>query len=144
MSLFGELDVASAEEIDYRVPDNSYTAFVFDVKVAETAKKDKVGMTITYKISEGEYADKTVQEWKQIPQPSDPKNPTEDEKRSLSYLKARMETLGIPAERMNTVGPDDLIGIEVVITLATKGEYQNVKKVVLKEDADGIMDRFGG
>lgn len=144
MSLFGELDVQSAEDLDFTIPDNTYPAFVFDVKVGPTKNKDKVGMTLIYKISEGEYEDRTVQEWKQIPQPADPKNMTEDEKRSLSYLKARMESLGVPAERINSVTPEDIIGTEVVITLVTKGEYQNVRKVVAKANVAAITDKFGG
>lgn len=143
MSLFGELDVQSADDLDYTIPDNAYPAFVFDVKVGPTKNKDKVGMTIIYKISEGEYAERTVQEWKQIPQPADPKNLTQDESRALSYLKARMESLGVPTDKINSVTPDDLIGTEVVITLVTKGEYQNVRKVVAKADAEGIEDKFG-
>lgn len=148
MSLFGELDVQSAEEIDYTVPDNTYPAFVFDVKVGMTKgnptenKPKKLGMTLIYKISEGEYEGRQVQEWKQIPEPADPKNLTEDEKRSLSYLKTRVLSLGIPEERVNDVQPDDLIGREVVITLVSKGEYQNVRKVVAKSDVAGISDKF--
>jgi len=146
MSLFGELDVQSAEEIDYTIPDNVYPAFVFEVKVGMTrggnGKTPKLGMTLIYKISEGEYADRQVQEWKQIPQPEDPKNLSEDEKRSLSYLKSRILSLGIPEERVNSVQPEDLIGTEVVITLVTKGEYQNVRKVEAKKDVAGFSGKF--
>lgn len=150
MSLFGELDVQSAEEIDYSIPDNTYPAFVFDVKVGRTKadpsknKVSKLGMTIVYKISEGDYEGRQVQEWKQIPEPVDPKNLTEDEKKSLSYLKTRMLSLGVPENRVNSVGPDDLIGSEVVITLVSKGEYQNVRKVVPKADVVSLSDKFGG
>ena len=148
MSLFGELDVQSAEEIDYSIPDNTYPAFVFDVKVGMTKgdpannKPKKLGMTLIYKVSEGQYEGRQVQEWKQIPQPADPKNLTEDEQKALSYLKTRMISLGIPENRVNDVTPEDLIGREVVITLVSKGEYQNVRKVVPKNDVAAIGDKF--
>ena len=142
MSLFGELDVESAEDNPFAIPDGVYDAAVFEVKVGPTKNKDKVGMTLVYKITEGPQTGKTVQEWKHVPQPADAKNPTEEEARALSYLKARMISLGVPAEKINTIQSDDLLGREVVITLVTKGEYQNVRKVTEKQDTDSLAAKF--
>jgi hypothetical protein len=48
--------------------------------------------------------------------------------------------LGIPASRINSVGPDDLIGIKVYFALVKSGEFTNVKKVSVRQD---IVPTFG-
>lgn len=134
-SLFGELDVASAEDDPFAIPDNTYDCFLTDVKVGPTKDKSKTGMTLVFTISEGEHANKKIQEWKRIPTPADPKNLDDEDKRSLSFLKARLLDLGVPAERVNTVSPDDLIGKRVYVSVKNNNGYTNVKKVVLADDS---------
>ena len=145
MGLFGELDVASAEDNPWAVPANTYEATVYEVKVKED-KNNHTGLAINYKISSGEHEGKLVSEWKAIPIPDDPKNPTAEDKRAASYLKMRLASLGVPESRMNTVDPNDLQGTEVVIKVTVNGEFTNVGRVELRGDNDlvGAAETFTG
>lgn len=136
MSIFGDLDIASAADDPFEVPPNVYNAVVSDVKVGPTKDQSKVGMTIVFTIeSDDEHSGKSVREWKHIPQPADPKNPSGEDKRAMSFLKSRLVDLGIPAERVNSVTPEDLIGKEVTIDVRKgKGDFTNVNKVTLRQD----------
>src|SRR6476469_8152494 len=100
MSLFGELDVASAEDDPFSVPAGMYESYLTSVKVGPTKAGDKVGMSLEYTINGGDHAGKKVTEWKEIPRPSDPKNPSAEDKRAMSFLKQRMLNLGIPEARI--------------------------------------------
>jgi Protein of unknown function (DUF669) len=134
-SLFGDLDVASAEDNPFKIPDNSYAAFVSDVKVGPTKDGSKQGMTIHYEISQGDHMGKSVREWKHIVQPANPKQLTSDEARSASFLKQRLTSLGIPADRMNKVTPEDIIGSRVVIRVQEDANgYAQVKNVEPLDD----------
>jgi hypothetical protein len=135
MSLFGELDVASAEDDPFKVPPNVYDAVLSDIKVGPTNDNSKTGMTLIFTIESGPQKGKTVREWKHLPTPADPKAPSDEDKRAMSFLKARMMDLGIPESRVNSVGRDDLIAKEVKITVKEgKGGFMNVSKVVLRQD----------
>lgn len=128
-NLFGDIDFGNVPDDPFAIPDNSYLAFVTDVKTGPTKAGDKIGLTLTYTIADGEFEGRKVTEWKQIVQPADPAHPTAEEARSLSYLKSRMVDLGIPGSKLGSLIPDDLIGIKAVISVQTKGQYQNVTRV---------------
>ena len=128
MSLFGDLDIESAEDDPFAIPDNTYDCFLTDVKVGPTKAGDKQGMTLEFTIAEGDHQDKRIQEWKRIP---DPAKPLEDDERAKSFLKARMLDLGIPAERVNSVTADDLLGIHCFVSVKNNNGYTNVRKVTL-------------
>lgn len=140
MGLFGDLDVASADDNPWAVPANTYEADVFKVEVKDSQDKAKKGLAITYKISSGDHEGKTVSEWKEIPQPADPKNPTPDEKKATSYLKMRLGSLGVPESRMNTVDVNDLQGLPVTIKVTVNGDYTNVTRVELRGASDAISE----
>lgn len=148
MGIFGELDVASAADDPWKVPANVYEATVTDVEVGPTKDGSKVGMTLIYTITadsaDGEHVGKTVREWKAIPQPADPKNPSVDDKKAMSYLKARLMDLGIPSDRVNQVEPGDLIGKDVTIKVKEgKNDFMNVNRVTLKQNvASGGKKKF--
>jgi hypothetical protein len=149
-NLFGDLDFEKASDNPFEIPDNAYVCYLTDVKVGPTKAGDKVGMTLKFTIDEGAHKGKTISEWKHIPQPSDPKNPSDDDLRALSYIKARMKDLGIPGERVNSVKPDDLIGIKAVVAVKNNNGYTNVRKVTVVADdfseaalaSGGITDPF--
>ena len=133
MGLFGDLDIAAAEDNPWLIPANSYEAFLYEAAVKET-KDGKKGLSLVYKISSGDHEGKTAQEWKQIPTPEDPANPTADEKKAASYIKQRLSSLGVPESRMNTVEVGDLIGTAVVIKIVVNGDYTNVARVELRDE----------
>ena len=134
MSIFGDLDVESAADDPFAVPDNTYKAFLFDVKVGPTKDGTKTGMSLTYKISEGEHEGKQITEWKRIPTPADPKNLDADDQRKTNVFQNHWY--------VNTVTPEDLIGKSVLVTVKSEKGYTNVKKLELDEDADEIMSKF--
>lgn len=129
MSIFGDLDIANAEDDPFSIPPGTYEATVSDVEVKDNKDKTLKGLWITYTVIGETENGKKVSEWKTIPAPADPKNPSAEDKRSMSFLKMRLSSLGIPESRMNSVQPEDLIGTDVAITVKKNGEYTNVTKV---------------
>ena len=140
MSIFGDLDIASAADDPFSVDPGTYHATVSEVKVKGSKDQTKKGLQITYTIltcdENPAMAGRTVSEWKTIPEPDDPKNPTADDAKAMSFLKMRLLSLGIPENRMNTVEFVDLQGVEVVITVEKNNGYTNVKRVELYDDSD--------
>jgi hypothetical protein len=136
MGIFGDLDIASAADNPNEIPPNTYYCSIFRVTTAPTRDGAKLGMTITYKILDGDYKDKQFTEWKEIPQPVDPRNPTKDEERAMSFIKTRLISFGIPADQMNNLKPDDLLGIEVDVSTVENPKnplYPQVRRVSLHE-----------
>ena len=143
MGIFGDLDVASAEDNPWAIPANSYECTVYTVEVKRD-KNEVLGMEFIYKISSGEHEGKTCREWKVIPVPDDPKNLTADEKKAASYLKMRLKSLGVPETRMNNINVNDLLGLDVVVKVVVNGEYTNVQRVELAGDAPAETPAFTG
>ena len=144
MSIFGDMDMDSVPDNPYDTEPGTYEANVYDVEVKPTKAGDKTGMYIYYKIDGGDFDGNTLQEFKEIPQPKDPKNPTADEKKTASWLKMRLVSLGVPSNRLNSLDPKDLIGTPVTVTIARNGEYTNIQKVALRSDngftGSGVQD----
>lgn len=139
MGLFDELDVASAADNPFGgVPEGVYECTVTNAVVKESDDKfyregvKKVGLMLTYKVTDGDEAGEEITEYKAIPRPEDKDNPTSDERRAMSFLKQRMLSLGIPENRVNSVEPDDLIGLDCYVTVKKgKNDYMNVTEVKL-------------
>lgn len=150
MSLFGDLDIASAADNPFAIPDDTYEAYVFEVKVGKTNPKDgkqpQVGMTINYKIASGDHEDKMISEWKRIPTKAElesaDKKTKQDADRAASFLKARMLDLGIPGDKINSVESEDLVGIHCSVTTRTVNGYSNASKVALWEGDSANSDPF--
>lgn len=142
MSLFGDLDVASASDDLFGVPDDTYQAIITKVEVKPSAsKKDehgepKVGMYVTYQVvSEDEYNGRTVQAYQTIPRPQG--DATAEETKGLGYLKLFLKNHGIPESRMNSVGKEDLEGLEVYITTKKNAEgYTGITRTATKESVE--------
>jgi hypothetical protein len=136
MGLFGDLDVASASEDVFGVPDATYSAIVKGVKMSKSDNKTDergnalVGMTVTYKLDdpESQYVGREVGQYQTVPQPP-----------SGERL---LKNLGVPEERMNDVNSEDLVGQEVYITTKKNGDYTNVTRVVLRSEVDGTDVSF--
>lgn len=129
-SIFGDLDIASAEDNPFGVPDNTYETFLTDAEV-KTSKAGNKGLALTYRIASGDHEGKNISEWKNIPTPEDPKNPSAEDKTAMSWLKQRLLSLGVPESRMNTLNPSDLVGTHLYVTTKTKDGYTNVRNVEL-------------
>ena len=125
--LFGDLNLEDAPDDPNAIPDNTYEAYLTDLKKGPTKDGSKVGVTFTYTISEGALDGRKVTEWKSA-------NPTDDEA-TKGYLKQRILGLGVPADRISQVDPSDLIGKHVYITVKNRNGYANVNRATLI-DAD--------
>jgi hypothetical protein len=151
MGIFQGLDVASAADDPFSVDDGTYYATVSKCSV-ETAGNGSKGLTFEYTIHDAEdekFNGRKTSEWKTIPEPIDDRG-TLDEKgqQHLSFLKQRLKSLGVPDSEMNEISPEDLLGIEVIITLRTTTskkdgmEYQNVRSLKLADDFDNSVTGF--
>jgi hypothetical protein len=143
MGLFGDLDVAAADDNPWAVPANTYEADVYLVEVKKDRNENK-GLSIIYKITSGDHRGKTVSEWKIIPNPADPENLTPEERQAASYIKMRLASLGVPESRMNDVNVNDLMGLAVTIKVTVNGDYTNVARVELREGTAFQPQEFTG
>lgn len=134
-SLFGDLDIASASDNPYGVPDDTYKCVVADLKIALNSKGNR-GMTLTFKVTEGDYKGQEITDYKRLPSSVD-KEPLTGKKRedALSYIKLRLRDLGIPDSQMNSLKREDLVGTECYVSTITKSSngstFVNVRNVSL-------------
>lgn len=133
-NIFGDLDIANAEDNPFAVPDNTYEAYVTNAKVGLTKAGDKLGLTIEYSIDGGDQNGKKVSEFKHVPRSNDVMEPA-IRARAASFLKMRLSSLGVPDDKMNELDPTDLIGTPVVITVKTKDGYTNVNRVETRSES---------
>lgn len=155
MSLFGDLDVESAEDNPWFKPDGPYECYLHSVKVGPTKGGDKMGMMLEYKIASGSKAGRLISEWKWVPttnqiqgykslHPVDGQVKDDEfgEKaaQAVSYLKARMKDFGIPSDRINKMEAEDLLALELhlTVTIQNKNGSENVRAVALYENDDNI------
>lgn len=124
----GALDINIDEIPDNpnHLPEDVYTCRVTKAVMALTKKKDKVGLTITYQITEGPFKTSfPFSEWLQVPRSSDIH--TEDDKveaqRMLSKIKNRYIAMGIPADEMKDVQTQDLLNR--LVKVRTKNKTQD-------------------
>lgn len=138
MSLFGDLDIQSAADDPFKVDNGTYPFTITKVKSGPTSKGDKLGLTLEYTITDEDSPmnGRKVSEWKHIPQPDDPQNPTAEEARAASFLKLRLADLGVPENQMNSLEIEDLLGLEGVMVVKNNGEYTNVTKVTTGDPTD--------
>jgi predicted P-loop ATPase len=139
MSLFGDLDIASAADDPFALKDGTYAATITKCSVQDTSDGEGKGFTLEYTAHDCD--DESMEgrkqsEWLTIPQVvggefvDREKGPTH-----LSFLKRRLRSLGVPEDQMNSVEPDDVLDLEVFITVKRSGDYVNIKKLVLADDS---------
>lgn len=136
MGLFDELDVAGASDNPFAIPDDVYECVVSDV-VTKKNQKGNMGMTVTYTISDGQYKGRKITEYRRYPHKEDTDVLSEaDAANARSYIKRTLARLGIPEDRMNTVGKADLVGIQCYVSTQQNGDFTNVRDVNLTAPAN--------
>ena len=131
MGLFDGLEDSFVDVVEFGVglPANTYEAMVSDVT---TEQKDSgLYLVITYAVTDGPYKGKTHKEYQKMVVG---RATTEKEQKSLQFIKTRLLSLGIPADRQNKVTADDIVGAEVAITIVPqkdKPQFNNIARVVL-------------
>lgn len=141
-SIFGDLDLEGASDDPFKVNGGTYTTVL--EKISKTSKADKnglFGLSVNFKIFDCEddpaMNGRTISEYKAIPQPKDPRNPTDKEAQATAYLKQRLVSLGITkfsgselAEELQRV-----TGEKYIVTVVENGDYTNVRSVKAMEDS---------
>ena len=123
MSLFGDLDIASAVSDPFNITDEGiYKGAISDVSLVEGENKDGVpykAVVIKLTAEDG----RSYQDWLRFPMPQDSDAVVSMKK---TFIKAFYQGLEIPEDRMNSVTPEDIKGMDVVFTLKkNKKGYMN-------------------
>lgn len=131
LGFLADLGLDEVESDPNHLPDATYLGYLTKVKVQPYKDKAKgKAIILTYKVSDGEHKDKTVDEWKSAN--------SFDEPRKKAWLKQRLLSLGVPESRMNAVNPDDLVGTAVLFTVKKNGDYINVTSVKLRDENEAV------
>lgn len=143
MGLFGDLDIAAAADDPFAVEDGTYITVVTSCKTQTSQKDGKKGLTFDFTIEEEDdnpekMWGRKISEWLTIPE-TDENGEFKDPDKGpifMSFIKRRLKALGVPEDEMNSVEPDDLIGIREITTVKTKNDFQNIVKMVLCSDEE--------
>lgn len=147
LGLFGDLDIASANDNPFYKPDDTYLCLITSAGVKKSQKGTR-GWTIDYTIQEGKYKGRRIQEWKNIPWPWQVKGYeteeamknggeksekiAEDADRDLSFLKGRLKDFGIPEEQMNSIQPAEIMDLSWLnVTMRNDDGREKITKVKL-------------
>ena len=150
MSLFGDLDIKSANENPFFKPDGKYICKLTKAEV-KYSKAGNKGMPLEYTIMEGQKQGKTIGEWKPVPEPwnvlgyetkEDLDNQVnksdkikEDAERNLAFLKQRMKQFGFAPEEMNSVTPEQLLELPwLEIEIKNEGSNERIKGIEIYAD----------
>lgn len=127
MGLFDGVDVDFDEVQEYSagLAPGTYSSIVSNVTTEE--KDSGTYLVITYTVTEGPSQGKTHREYNRIikGQPQ-----TEQEINNMRFIKTRMLSLGVPAERINSVEPEDIEGTEVALTVDKQKNNPRYMQVV--------------
>ena len=124
----GFLNDLGLENVETAPADGKYAAYLYDCKFVEYKDTSKgKALVFTYRIADGKFKGEDIQEWKSA-------NAFDDNTKK-KWLKARVLSLGVPESRIGAVNPQDLVGLAVWITIKKNGEYTNVNKVELRDEA---------
>lgn len=127
--LFGDLDIASANDEPWAIKADSYPSTVTQSEIKPNSNGDKMGWNIQYTIDEGDYKGLTLFEWKWVPTKEQvASDPQAD--RARNFLAERMASFGVPKERRNQFKSDQAIGVKVIVTVVIKDDRPVVRKVV--------------
>jgi len=152
MGLFGDLDVAAAQEVSYLFDADTYKAIVSDFSVKPTKAGTMWGMNVSYTFLGGKYDGREFKEWQRMPHPADnPQMEPDKAAQATGYIKTRLLSLGVPENRINNITPEEIIGTEIYLSISKKmnkhsGEEQNrvAKIVVIKNEGTTDVPVSGG
>lgn len=149
MSLFGDLDVESADDNPWIKKDGTYNAALSGLAVKPTKGGDKVGLSLEFKIVDGIYKTRIIRQWLWIPSQEHLKDPDEEKAakaaQAVSQLKYTMTSMGVPAERVNSVQAEDLMAMDQTydVTIRNKNGSENVTGIAVHEESGSTSSPFG-
>lgn len=149
--IFGaDIDIDEIPDNPNYIPDDVYLARVTKSVMKPTNAKDKVGITISYQIIEGDYSSAfPINEWLQVPQIAKGEKPTVDDMRMLSKIKLRVISFGFGVDELKGLKPRDYIGREVKIKTVNRKDKQsdemrpNIHSTMPATGSAEGMDVFG-
>lgn len=129
------IDADEIPDISYDVPDGVYRFEVGNLVSWEDGDTGRRALRFEFLLDDEEGTTGQKSEWFGLPE--DPDAPTDDEMQTLSRMKSRIKSLGVPADAVGSVGHDDLVGRTgtlQLISVAGKGRnkgktYQNIRNV---------------
>jgi hypothetical protein len=140
-NVFAEIDWDEIPEDPFSVPANTYEAYLTEAVIRQVSaeKGGGHGLSLTFTISDGDYEGYKVQDWKSIPEVDDPKNPTTEERKALSWVKRRLNDLGVPSDKIKQAlgNPAELEGTHVALRVTVNEsngrKYTNITSVEVIE-----------
>lgn len=135
-SLFGDLDIASANDEPWAIKAGSYPCTVTTSEVKPSNDGSKMGWNLCYTVDEDDpgYPGFPLYEWKWIPTKADIEADA-NANRTRNFLAERMASLGIARENRNRFRAADALGAKVIVTIIVKDERPQIRKVVLNRPA---------
>ena len=131
MGFLNDLDLENTEADPDALPDGKYPGFLFSSKIVD--KKDQTkSWVIEYKVDvehDPKWGGRRAQEWYNITKP------TEQQK---SWLKRRLNSLGVPEDKHGEINPGDVVGIAVTFGIKNKDGYKNVNFVELRNESGTV------
>lgn len=135
----GNIDLDEIPDDPNYLPEDVYTCRITKAVAKATANGDKVGLTITYQITEGEYSSAfPFTEWLQIPQIPRKKDGsltrplTVEEKKQFSRLKNHFTAYGFGADEILSVKPDALIGRYAKVKTSNKKQDDGTTRISIR------------
>ena len=158
ISIFGDLDVASANENPFFKPDGTYVCKLTTAEIRFSKAGNKI-MPLEYTIQEGPKMGKKIQEWKPVPEvwnvhgyetEEDWKTETnysdkikENAERNLAFIKQRMKQFGFSQDEMNSVQPSDLLQLPLLnVEIKNEGGQERIKGITLYDGDAGDGNPF--
>jgi|SRR6185437_14815848 len=126
---FGEFDVAGAADDPFSIDDGTYrgqvTGFDGDIGGKKNDGTDYRGMQFTLTVTEGDQEGATYDQYFALPT-------ADTSVRTAGILRSSVKKflagLEVPISRMNTIDPNDLLGIDVIFTIETTVSKRTKKK----------------
>jgi hypothetical protein len=134
-----DLGLDNVEADPNYISDGTYPAFVFSADVRTKKDKSK-SWVLTYKIApeSPKHAGQQQQEWFDL----EPKGENAEMKKS--FLKRRVLSLGVPEDKINSLQPNDVVGIKVAMSIVHRNGYQNVGTVTVDDGVTPLGATPGG
>lgn len=127
MSIFSDINFDRGSDNPFGLEPGTYETVISEAFL-ERSQSKALGLWVTFSAEDG----KSIRKWVTMPE-EDQDQKTYD--RNVSFLKLFFKNLEIPEEQWAKLNPDDLIGIECVITVTPQKknpEYNQVNKITRK------------
>ena len=122
-SIFSDINFDEGSDNPFGLEKGTHEVVVSEAKI-ERSEKGNLGLWVTFSAEDG----KSIRKWTTMPEPD---QPDETRQRNVSFLRLFLRQLSIPESQWAQLNPEDLVGIEAVITVVPQkdSDYFSVKKI---------------